>query len=92
MTEDNKKEIYRALVDLLTIYCSTCLDKEQRQKMLLCSFKLELIEYAEKNDYTEEADEMWNSLARTLGLSFDGINYVKTSNKCNCANGVCELC
>lgn len=90
MTEENKKDIYNELVNLLTLYCDTCMDKHQKEKILLCAFKLELIEYAEANGY--DSDEMWESIARTLGMKLESTVYVSTSNKCNCKNGVCTLC
>lgn len=90
MTEQNKKNIYNKLVDLLTLYCNTCLDKHQKEKILMCAFKLQLIEYAETNDQ-DNVEELWESIARTLGIQLDGVNY-KYNNKCNCANGVCSLC
>lgn len=89
MTETDKKNIYSAMVNLLTLHCDTCMDKHQKEKILLCAFKLELIEYAEANDYN--SDEMWESIARTLGMKLEGTTYV-SSNKCNCKNGVCTLC
>lgn len=91
MTDIDKKNIYNELVNLLTIYCNTCMDKHQKEKMLLCAFKLELINYAEANDY-DTAEELWESIARTLGVKLNGINYVKVCDKCNCKNGVCSLC
>lgn len=90
MTEQDKKNIYNKLVDLLTLYCNTCLDKHQKEKILLCAFKLELIDYAEANNLGE-ADELWESIARTLGVTLDSNTYT-VPNKCNCANGVCSLC
>lgn len=90
MTEQDKKNIYNKLVDLLTLYCNTCLDKHQKEKILLCAFKLELIEYAEANNL-EDTDELWESIARTLGIKLDGSIYT-VSDKCNCVNGVCTLC
>lgn len=90
MTETNKKDIYNELVNLLTVYCNTCMDKHQMEKILLCAFKLELIEYADKNGY--DSDDMWESLARTLGMELDGTIHISTNDKCNCKNGVCVLC
>lgn len=90
MTDTDKKNIYNALVDLLTTHCNTCLDKHQLEKILLCTFKLQLIDYAENND--QNTDDLYESLARTLGIKLDGT--VQTINKvaCNCKNGVCSLC
>lgn len=90
MTENDKKNIYIELVNLLVTYCDTCLDKHQKEKILLCAFKLELIEYAEKND--QDAEELWESIARTLGMKFNGTTYISNIKKCSCSNGSCSIC
>lgn len=90
MTDIDKKNIYDALVDLLTVRCNTCLDKQQMEKILLCTFKLELIEYAQQNG--QDSDELWESLARTLNVQLNGVAQTTTKRKCNCSNGVCALC
>jgi hypothetical protein len=90
MTDKDKKNIYNALVNLLTGYCNTCMDKHQKEKILMCAFKLELIDYAEQ--YAQgDVDELWESIARTLGVSLED-GTVVPSKKCNCSNGVCALC
>ena len=91
MTEVDKKNIYKELVNLLTLYCDTCMDKHQMEKILLCAFKLDLIEYATAED-VDNVDELWKSLARTLKVELDGEPHVTKTNKCNCVNGVCSLC
>lgn len=90
MTEEIKKEIYNKLVDLLTIHCNTCLDKHQKEKILLCAFKLELIAYAEENAQ-DDVEGLWEDLARILGVKISELDCI-CPNKCNCANGVCTLC
>lgn len=90
MTENDKKNIYIELVNLLTTYCNTCLDKHQKEKILLCAFRLELIEYAEANG--QETEELWEDIARTLGIKLDGNVSINRIKKCNCSNGVCQLC
>lgn len=91
MTDVDKKNIYNGLLNLLTLYCDTCMDKHQKEKILICAFKLELIEYAEK--YAQgDTEDLWESLARTLGIKSDGEQHITKSNKCNCVNGVCSLC
>lgn len=90
MTEINKKKIYNELVKLLTGYCDTCMDKHQMEKILLCAFKLELIDYAEQYSQ-EDVDELWGSIARTLGTSLEN-DTVVPSKRYNCSNGVCRLC
>lgn len=91
MTEVDKKNIYKELVNLLTLYCDTCMDKHQMEKILLCAFKLDLIEYATAED-TDNVDELWKSLARTLNVELYVEPHVTKTNKCNCSNGVCSLC
>jgi sulfate adenylyltransferase subunit 1 (EFTu-like GTPase family) len=60
-------------------------------KILLCAFKLDLIDYASVEKY-EGIDELWESIARTLGVTLDGKSHVVKTNKCNCTNGVCTIC
>ena len=45
------------------------MDKHQKEKILMCAFKLELIDYAEQ--YAQDVDELWESIARTLGVSLE---------------------
>lgn len=90
MTDIDKKNIYNALVNLLTTHCNTCLDKQQLNKILLCSFKLQLIEYAENNE--QDTNDLYKSLCKTLGLKLDGTVQPASSIECNCKNGICELC
>lgn len=47
MTETDKQNIYDALVQLLTVQCNTCIDKGRKDKIMLCAFILELINYSE---------------------------------------------
>lgn len=90
MTDKDKKNIYNAMVNLLSSYCDTCMDKHQKEKILICAFKLELIDYAER--YAQgDVDELLESIARTLGISLEDDTVIH-SKKCNCSNGVCSLC
>lgn len=91
MTDIDKKNIYNELVNLLTVYCNTCLDKHQMDKILLCAFKMNLIDYAQFNEY-DNIDELWESLARTLGVTLDGESHTVNKTVCNCKNGVCTIC
>lgn len=91
MTDIDKKNIYNELVNLLTTYCDTCQDKHQMDKILLCAFKLDLIDYASLENY-EGIDELWESLARTLGITLNGKPQAMKVNKCNCVNGSCAIC
>lgn len=91
MTTIDKENIYNALISLLTSYCDTCMDKHQMEKILLCAFKLDLIEYSEANNIGD-SEELWESLARTLGIKLNGEVQTVSTNKCNCVNGICSLC
>lgn len=91
MSDERKKDIYLKLVDLLTNHCDTCLDKHRYEKILLCAFKLDLIEYATENNYTN-IDELWESLAKTVDSSLDNHMITQVNSGCNCINGVCALC
>lgn len=91
MTDIDKKNIYNELVNLLTVHCNTCLDKQQIDKILLCALKLNLIDYAQFNEY-DNVNELWESLARTLGVKLDGEVHVTSEKVCNCKNGVCAIC
>ena len=90
MTEQDKINIYNKLVDLLILKCNTCLDKQQKEKILLCTFKLELIQYAEQNNL-DNVDQLWESIARILGMKLENSTYT-TTDKCKCVNGVCTIC
>lgn len=91
MTDIDKKNIYNELVNLLTTYCDTCTDKHQMDKILLCAFKLNLIDYSQNCEY-DNIDELWESLARTLGVKLDGEVHATKKQVCNCKNGVCAIC
>lgn len=91
MTDIDKKNIYNELVNLLTLHCNTCLDKHQMDKILLCAFKMNLIDYAQFNEY-DNVDELWESLARTLGVKLGEEIYTASTAVCNCKNGVCAIC
>lgn len=88
MTEQNKQNIYNALVDLLVTKCDTCNSKVQLEKILLCTFKLELINFAETNQY-DDVEELWKSLAKTLNVNLVDDQSIFIEN--NCYNGVCKL-
>lgn len=90
MTQQDKKNIYNKLVELLTFECNTCLDKAKKEKILFAAFKLELIEYAETNNL-DTVDDLWCELARLLEINIDDSSYIPVT-KCNCKNGVCSLC
>lgn len=90
MTDVDKKNIYNELVNLLTSHCDTCNDKHRMEKILLCAFKLDLIDYAEVNEY-DNVEELWQSLAKTLNINLNGQVNINSIDH-NCKNGICTLC
>lgn len=93
----DKKELYYKSIDLLTEYCSTCLDKEQKEKLLLFMLKDKLLQYAISNDILEDQVNIYRDIARLLKIDVisNKQNIIKKYNhsKCKtCCNGVCSLC
>lgn len=93
----DKKELYYKSIDLLTEYCSTCLDKEQKEKLLLFILKDELLQYAISNDILEDQVNIYKDIARLLKIDVisNKQNIIKKCNhsKCKtCCNGMCSLC
>lgn len=93
----DKKELYYKSIDLLTEYCSTCLDKEQKEKLLLFILKDELLQYAISNDILEDQVNIYRDIARLLKIDVisNKQNIIKKCNhsKCKtCCNGMCSLC
>lgn len=93
----DKKELYYKSIDLLTEYCSTCLDKEQKEKLLLFMLKDELLQYAISNDILEDQVNIYRDIARLLKIDVisNKQNIIKKCNhsKCKtCCNGMCSLC
>lgn len=94
----DKKELYYKEIDLLTNYCSTCLDKHQKERMVLFMTKYHLFQYAVENDLVEDQVNYYIDLARMLGIDFEynaRLNCL-CSGKCKrvikCCNGFCALC
>lgn len=90
------RELYYREVDLLTTYCSTCLDKQQKERMVLFMVKKELLEYAIKHDLVEDQISYYRDLARMLGIDIQYNVSGMCSGKCKrvikCCNGFCALC
>lgn len=94
------KELYYKEVELLTTYCSTCLDKEQKEGMVLFVLKKKLLDYAIENDLVEDQIAHYIDLARMLRIDtkFNAQSIpVQCSGNCvglkkNCCNGYCSLC
>ena len=90
----DKQELYYKEVDLLTTYCSTCLDKEQKERIVLFMLKQQLLEYAVANNLIEDQISYYIDLARMLNIDLKfGSQAITPSKKgCKCCNGICSLC
>lgn len=90
------RELYYKEIELLTTYCSTCLDKEQKERMVLFTLKQQLLQYAISNDLIEDQIAYYTDLARMLEIDVKHNAQVLCSGKCKrivkCSNGSCSLC
>lgn len=93
----DKQELYYKQIELLTEHCSTCLDKEQKEKLLLFMLKDELLQYAISNNILEDQVSIYKDIARLLKIDVIS-NKQSIIKKCNpskcktCCNGMCSLC
>lgn len=95
----DKQELYYKQIELLTEHCSTCLDKEQKEKIVLFILKYQLLQYAISNDLLEDQINYYKDIARMLKIDVisnkQNINKVYNQSKstcCSCCNGMCSLC
>ena len=94
----DEKELYYKEIDLLTNFCSTCLDKHQKERMVLFMTKYHLFQYAIANNLLEDQVNYYIDLARMLGIDFKYNAKLNTlyCGRCNkvikCCNGYCALC
>lgn len=78
----NPEIIYTAEIRKLQCKCSTCLDDETMQNLMLIVFKRQLLEYAIQAGHFKDAIVLYIDICRLLEISLKG-----TSN--NCSNGNC---
>ena len=90
----DKKALYLGKVNLLTMFCDTCLDKHQKEKIVLCDFKSQLLEYALANNLIGDAIDLCYGISKLLGLkkSYSNCRVSRISNCSICKNGYCQLC
>ena len=84
----NSKKLDEDIYKLLKFYCNTCLDKLQKERILMCSFRLSLFYNALSfNNSIEEIVSSYVDLMRLL----DGLCHINNQNvECNtCKNGTC---
>lgn len=99
----DREELYYKQIDLLCTSCSTCLDDQQKDRIMLFILKYNLLQYAIEHDIMNDAVQYYKDIARMLGICinnsifndghFDCNRCKKVVNSCcNCKNGCCSLC
>lgn len=91
------KELYYREIELLTNFCSTCLDRHQEERMVLFMTKYHLLQYAVANNLIEDQINYYIDLARMLNIDFKfNAKKAMCSGNCKrivkCCNGCCSLC
>lgn len=91
----DEKQLYLTIKKFLIKYCSTCLDNEQKDRILMYYFKKDLFDYSMVYGTFEEQVSYYTDLLRMVG----GKGYKNFSIKSNykqgcksCINGVCAIC
>lgn len=88
----DQKNLYYRKVNMLVTFCNTCLDKHQKEKILMCDFKSQLLEYALANQLTEDAIDYYIDLCRLLEIPLEHTcctyNRITNCRVCRgCTNG-----
>ena len=96
----DEKNLYYQKVNMLTTFCYTCLDKHQKEKILMLQFKSQLLDYAVSNRLTEDAIEYYIDICRLLDIPSNHTcckynrvwNCHRPCKTCrSCCNGCCSL-
>lgn len=90
------KNLYYRKVNMLITFCNTCLDKHQKEKILMCDFKSQLLDYALSNSLTEDAIDYYVDICRLLDIPLKRTcctyNRIQSCKTCRvCTNGCCSL-
>lgn len=93
----NQADIYYKEVELLCKNCSTCLDDQQINRMILFLLKQDLLSYAINNNLIDYAVQYYTDIARMLDICLDTKTTFYNNHDCfacnkTCRNGVCSLC
>lgn len=93
----NQADIYYKEVELLCKNCSTCLDDQQMDRMVLFILKQDLLSYAINNNLIDDAVQYYTDLARMLSICLDTKTTFYNNHDCfacnkTCRNRVCSLC
>lgn len=86
--------LYQTKVNALVYYCNTCLDKHQKETIVMCDFRSQLLNYALAHNLTNDAINHYIALVRMLNISdkHDCAKCLPTYEKCKvCKKGVCVL-
>ena len=96
----DEKNLYYQKVNTLVSFCYTCLDKHQKEKILMLQFKSQLLDYAKVNNLTEDAVQYYVDICRLLDIPNEHIcckynrvfNCHRPYKTCrSCYNGCCQL-
>lgn len=93
----DQKEVYLKSTELLVNHCSTCLDKHQKERIMLLALKLNLLQYAMNQRMWEDSINYYIDIARMLNIDFK-YNAKKALHSSNCKhcikcfNNCCTLC
>lgn len=96
----DEKNLYYQKVNTLISFCYTCLDKHQKEKILMLQFKSQLLDYARANNLTEDAIQYYVDMCRLLDIPNEHIcckynrvfNCHRPCKTCrSCYNGCCQL-
>lgn len=63
------KQLYYDKVHMITYFCNTCMDKCQKEKIIMVELRSNLLDYALANDLTEDAIKHYVDLDRILNDS-----------------------
>lgn len=93
----NQADIYYKEVELLCKSCSTCLDDQQMDRMVLFLLKQDLLSYTINNNLIDDAVQYYTDLARMLNICLDTNTKFYNNHDCfacnkTCRNGICSLC
>lgn len=96
----DEKNLYYQKVNTLVNFCYTCLDKHQKEKILMLQFKSQLLDYTKANNLTEDAIQYYVDICRLLGIPNEHtcckynriFNCHRPCKTCrSCYNGCCQL-
>ena len=63
------EELYYKQIDLLCNHCSTCLDDQQKDRIMLFMLKYNLLQYAVEHDIIDDQVQYYKDIARMLNIN-----------------------